>query len=436
MLPGCYASPSDIVSRIIEATYSVCIGCGLATSDGCQFCVNCVHIQPSTVVDQVTAVFPNQDVTFADSGRSDDEADRTDGDLAVFHADDEPPILHTSTASTASDDASELSHPLHAKTTSENHDDHQDGDLRACAAMPCCSEPTAHRPKTNDGVCPLLFSLVARLLSHDEVLAREDARVAADIEIAKLQERCVFDFSQVQERSAVAAAYKARGQPVRFSRTFMIVSEMGSELLDPALRRLRARLVVGGDDVRDADNEPVFYCDYANAPTTCTATRVCIAYGNSPGCSCFVLDADAAYLQALLSGDDTYVSLPRWLWPKSWRRFKSPVLLLKRALYGHPLAGQSWYEHMAARLKSLGFVVVEGWDSVFVRGSVLIIIYVDDFMLSGPTSLAKAAAKDLAAVMSMGKAEPLSRFLACLYSVRPTLFRGSVVNVIDFDMRD
>jgi hypothetical protein len=254
--------------------------------------------------------------------------------------------------------------------------------------------------------------------------------------MTKLQERCVFNISEVQERAIVAAAYKARGQAVRFSRTFMIVSEKGSELLDHSLRRVRARLVVGGDDVRDADNEPVFYCDYANAPTTCTATRVCIAYGNSPGCSCFVLDADAAYLQALLAGDDTYVSLPRWLWPKSWRGFKSPVVLLKRALYGHPLAGQSWYDHMAACLRRLGFTAVEGWDSVFVRGSILLIIYVDDFMLSGPTLLAKAAAKDVATVMSMGKAEPLSRFLACLYGVRPTFVRGSFVNVVEFDMRD
>ncbi len=76
--------------------------------------------------------------------------------------------------------------------------------------------------------------------------AREDAKIATQLEIAKLQERCVFNFSHVKERSAVAAAYKARGQPVRFSRAFTIVSEKGSELLDPAPRKVRARLVVGG----------------------------------------------------------------------------------------------------------------------------------------------------------------------------------------------
>ncbi len=90
---------------------------------------------------------------------------------------------------------------------------------------------------------------------------------------------------------------------------------------------------------------------------------------------------------------------------------------------------------MAACLKRLGFVVVEGRDSVFVRGRVLRIIYVDDFMLSSPTLLAKAAAKDVAAVMSMGNAEQLSRFLACLYNDRPTLFQGNFVNIFDFDMR-
>jgi hypothetical protein len=42
------------------------------------------------------------------------------------------------------------------------------------------------------------------------------------------------------------------------------------------------------------------------------------------------------------------------------------------------LQAKSWYDHMAAGLKHLGFVVVEGWDSVFVRRSVLLMIYVDD----------------------------------------------------------
>ena len=57
-------------------------------------------------------------------------------------------------------------------------------------------------------------------------------------------------------------------------------------------------------------------------------------------------------------------------------------------------------------------------------------------MLSGPTALVEAAANDVASVMSMGKAEPLSRFLACLYSVRPTSFQGRLVNLVEFDMRD
>ena len=210
----------------------------------------------------------------------------------------------------------------------------------------------------------------------------------------------------------------------------MIMSEKGSEL-SPTLRRRRARLAVGGDDVRDADNEHVFYNDYANAPTTCTATRFAVAYGAAPGCITLSLDADAAYLQALLSGDDTFISLPSWLWPPSWKGMRSPVVLLKRALYGHPLAGQSWYNHMKDRMVALGFTIVDGWGSVFVRDRVLVIVYVDDFILSGLPGRVHTAAHQVSSVMAMGKAEPLSRFLASLYTVRPLTHNGHQVNLVE-----
>ena len=115
---------------------------------------------------------------------------------------------------------------------------------------------------------------------------------------------------------------------------------------------------------------------------------------------------------------------------------RSPVVLLKRALYGHPLAGQSWYNHMKDRMVALGFTTVDGWDSVFVRDGVLVIVYVDDFILSGLSERVHTAAHQVSSVMAMGKAEPLSRFLACLYTVRPLTHNGHQVNLVEFDMRD
>ena len=47
----------------------------------------------------------------------------------------------------------------------------------------------------------------------------------------------------------------------------------------------------------------------------------------------------SAYTQADLGGEETWVSLPKTLWPDSWNKFKRPVCRLKFALYGHPLIG-------------------------------------------------------------------------------------------------
>ena len=53
-------------------------------------------------------------------------------------------------------------------------------------------------------------------------------------------------------------------------------------------------------------------------------------------------DADAvgAYIQALLGGPKTWITIPREYWPAEWHcNYTEPDVLLKSNLYGHPLAG-------------------------------------------------------------------------------------------------
>ena len=80
--------------------------------------------------------------------------------------------------------------------------------------------------------------------------------------------------------------------------------------------------------------------------------------------------------------------LPPELRPKWWRqKFVKPVVLLVRALYGHPDAGGLWEEHLKKVLKSLGGSEVHEYPGnfYFKDTGLLLSTYVDDLTLSGPS---------------------------------------------------
>eukprot|EP00971_Amphidinium_carterae_P286808 5694323-Amphidinium_carterae.1 len=62
------------------------------------------------------------------------------------------------------------------------------------------------------------------------------------------------------------------------------------------------------------------------------------------------------------------------------------VCPLVRALYGHPDAGGYWERHYEKQVRSVGFVPVPEWNSVFYhpQQDCLLVVYVDDFKMAGP----------------------------------------------------
>ena len=76
---------------------------------------------------------------------------------------------------------------------------------------------------------------------------------------------------------------------------------------------------------------------------------------------------------------------------------KRPVCRLKLALYGHPDSGGHWERHCEQHLRSVGFVPVREWRSVFWREQErsLLVVYVDDFKLGGPSSFLPGVWKPL-----------------------------------------
>ena len=111
------------------------------------------------------------------------------------------------------------------------------------------------------------------------------------------------------------------------------------------------------------------------------------------GCKVTKADAVKAYLQAFLKSlHATWVRLPREVWPASWfgpdgkPLYHRPVVLLLKSLYGHPEAGSHWQKHLEEQLLKMGGQKAPEFPSTFTfpgYGGLALVIYVDDFVLSG-----------------------------------------------------
>ena len=97
--------------------------------------------------------------------------------------------------------------------------------------------------------------------------------------------------------------------------------------------------------------------------------------------------AEQAYIQAKLQGPDTWITLPKEVWPKSWRdgKYRQPVVRLELALYGHPNSGSYWERYCDGEVQKVGFEPIPGFPSCYwhPRLKLLLVVYVDDFKMGG-----------------------------------------------------
>ena len=102
-----------------------------------------------------------------------------------------------------------------------------------------------------------------------------------------------------------------------------------------------------------------------------------------------------AYIQAKLKGPLCWVELPTDAWPPEiqYWKFRRPVVRLDKALYGHPDSGTMWEQHCDKKVQEIGFKPIGGeWPSMYFHDELklLLVIYVDDLKLAGPSeNLAK-----------------------------------------------
>ena len=87
--------------------------------------------------------------------------------------------------------------------------------------------------------------------------------------------------------------------------------------------------------------------------------------------------------------------------------------MLVRALYGHPEAGAHWERHLTEILKKMGGVPVASHPSTFwfSKEQLLLTVYVDDLMLSGPEAAHDDFWNSLIGQVNLDPPEPLDRFL-------------------------
>ena len=294
-------------------------------------------------------------------------------------------------------------------------------------------EPSGHREK----VCPegLWCALITKTLAPGDPLLRSPEALAAIAkELAELRKLHVWDEANPKEAKDVA-----KYEPdAHVARIFPIVGIKHFE--DPVMQKYKGRVVLSGDKIKTATGEWATFAELGRVPSTMTACRVLlIVFAIVRDAVILQSDCLRAYVQATMRGPKTYIRLPKPWWPKEWAgRFVDPVCELKRALYGHPHAGDFWGDKFEAELKRLGFVEVEGWTSVYVlypngELAVAFIVYVDDLLTVGSSYLVEIF-KELRKTIEMEDPAQLKKYLGCVHEITKKHVEGEVVTEVRFNM--
>jgi hypothetical protein len=263
-----------------------------------------------------------------------------------------------------------------------------------------------HRPKHRDDNWSPIHSLglVTKLLKRsDAEYSSPGAKAALKTEIDKLVNGAVWDKTPVEYDAAVVQYSDAS-----FTRIFPIVGLKHSDSATPVFK---GRIVIQGSDVRDGEGSSVFFSDTSSSPTSMTAIRTAIAYGQVSGGGSSTADAEAAYIQPLLPDDvHMFITVPDELMTTEMRAkarlLRRPVFRLRRPLYGWSRSGNIWEKHLKKTLEELDkqtekqfretvakvtkhWTPVPEWPQTFWKigaagKPVILTVYVDDFVLAGP----------------------------------------------------
>ena len=265
-------------------------------------------------------------------------------------------------------------------------------------------------------------AMVTKLLSRAEMLSNPQALDAVKAEADGLIKAGTWSLDSVREKEDVRAEAKRTGVSVHFGQ-LMTIASIKFFGLAQHLQKMKGRIVYRGDCAKDEHGAAAVYQELGANPTSVQGLNACLAYGSLPGNSSSAADAVKACVQALLSSKyKTWIELPPELRPKHWRdKFVKPVVLLVKALYGHPDAGGLCEQHLKKIIRNLGGQEVPEYPGnfFFPDTKLLLSTYVDDLTLAGPSDQHDAFWAKLTSVVDIEPPEPIYRILGRNHLVMP-----------------
>ena len=256
---------------------------------------------------------------------------------------------------------------------------------------------------------------VHKLLDRKEIWSNKDAMEALATEKAGLLAQRTWLEETVVEKDDLVSDAREKGKKIHLGELMPIASIKHFE--SPTLRKHKGRIVFRGDNVKDQDGAIAVFQELSASPSAVHTINANICYGCLPGNKTMAADALQAYLQAKLASKyPTWVHVPKELWPAHWhkRGYKRPMCLLEKSLYGHPESGGHWEKHLTKALIGLGGEPMKDHPSSywFAESKLLLTVYVDDLLLSGPSASHSKFWEQLqAAKINIGEPEDLDRYL-------------------------
>jgi hypothetical protein len=253
---------------------------------------------------------------------------------------------------------------------------------------------------------------VTKLLDFNETRHNPKAIAAVREEVEALAACGTWD-QHPYERDEIVQWAQQNNITVHIGEGLGICSIKNSEMQE-ALQRWKGRFCFRTPTARDEGGALAIFQEMSSRPTTIVGMNVSVAYGAIRGNKTTVADAVKAYVQSdLKSLNPTYIEIPRYLLPPKWRHMRRPVCRLIKALYGHPEAGAHWERHLKKIIVKMGGKAMPSHPSCFFfkgRG-LLLVVYVDDLMLSGPEGAHEEFWKELAIDVHIEPPEELHRYL-------------------------
>jgi len=149
--------------------------------------------------------------------------------------------------------------------------------------------------------------------------------------------------------------------------------------VDGTVARLKARLVIKG-------YRQVYGIDYTETFASVvrfTTVKFLLAQAAVRGLEVDHLDVDTAFLNPHLK-EEVYMEIPEYFWRVEKQRTQSTCYLrLHKSLYGLKQAPYEWYTEVDQYLASIGFTKSKADPNLYIRGSVYLLLFVDDNLIIG-----------------------------------------------------